>query len=436
VLCVSVCDAMTSPERIFALIDCNSFYASCERVFRHDLQRVPIVVLSNNDGCVIARSADAKPFIKMGEPFFQIKNTLRKHRVVAFSSNYALYGDISQRVMTVIESLVPALEVYSIDEAFAELTGLPEGRIENLGREIRAQVLRATGIPTGVGIASTKTLAKLANHASKRWQRQTGGVVDIRDPVRRDKLLKVIEVSEVWGIGRRMTENLAAMNIKTAWELAQADAWTLRSKFSVVVEKTARELRGITCLDLEPTEPPRQEICCSRAFGTRLRELPPIREAVATYAARACEKLRRQGSLCKKVRVSIRTGMFNPNELKFARGIICELPYPTDDTREITRAAVAGLGHLFSEGFAFSKAEVLLMDLRQRGEFTDDMFATTQPATAEKVMQVMDSINAKWGKGTVRPGGVPVAPAWGMRRELMSPSYTTRLDQLWTVYAK
>lgn len=191
-----------------------------------------------------------------------------------------------------------------------------------------------------------------------------------------------------------------------------------------------------TCLDLEPTEPPKQEICCSRAFGTRLRELQPIWEAVATYAARACEKLRRQGSLCKKVRVSIRTGMFNPDEPKFARGIICELPYPTDDTREITKAAVAGLEHVFREGFAFSKAEVLLMDLRQRGEFTDDMFAATQPATSEKVMQVMDTINAKWGKGTVRPGGVPASPAWGMRRELMSPSYTTRLDQLWTVYAK
>lgn len=431
-----MCDVMTSPERIFALIDCNSFYASCERVFRPDLLRVPIVVLSNNDGCVIARSADAKPFIKMGEPFFQIKSTLRKHGIVAFSSNYALYGDISQRVMTVIESLVPALEVYSIDEAFAELTGLPDGLIESLGREIRAKVLRSTGIPTGVGIASTKTLAKLANHASKRWQQQTGGVVDIRDPVRRDKLLKVIEVSEVWGIGRRMTEHLAAMKITTAWELAQADAWTLRKQFSVVVEKTARELRGISCLDLEPAAPPKQEICCSRMFGKRLSELPPIREAVATYAARACEKLRLQGSLCKKVRISIRTGMFNPDEPKFSRGVICDLPYPTDDTREITRAAVAGLEHLFRDGFAFSKAEVLLMDLRQRGEFTDDMFATTQPATAEKVMQVMDSINAKWGKGTLRPGGVPASPDWGMRRELVSPSYTTRLDQLWKVHAK
>ncbi|KRW59916.1 translesion error-prone DNA polymerase V subunit UmuC [Pseudomonas sp. TTU2014-080ASC] len=423
-------------ERVFALIDCNSFYASCERVFRPDLARVPIVVLSNNDGCVIARSADAKPFVKMGEPYFQIKDKLRKHGIVAFSSNYALYGDMSQRVMTVIESMVPALEVYSIDEAFVELTGLPAGAIERLCRDIRAQVLRSTGIPTGVGIGSSKTLAKLANHAAKRWQRQTGGVVDILDPVRRDKLLKAVEVSEVWGIGKRMTAHLEAMSIKTAWDLAQADAWTLRKQFSVVVEKTARELRGISCLELEHVVPNKQEICCSRMFGKRIRELPPIKEAVASYAVRACEKLRRQRSLCKKVRVSIRTGMFNPEEAKYARGLICELPYPTDDTRVITKAAVEGVEQIFRVGHAYAKAEVLLIDLCQRGEYTDDLFATTQPAAAEKVMKVMDTINARWGKGTLRPGGVPATPGWSMRRELLSASYTTRLDQLWEVGAK
>lgn len=417
-------------DRVFALVDCNSFYASCERVFRPDLQRTPIVVLSNNDGCVIARSADAKPFVKMGAPYFQIRDVLKQHGILAFSSNYALYGDMSQRVMTVIEGLVPALEVYSIDEAFAELTGIPAGQVEALGRTLRAQVLKLTGIPTGVGIAGTKTLAKLANHAAKRWQRQTGGVVDILDPVRRDKLLRAVDVGDVWGIGRRMTEHLQAMNIKTAWDLAQADAWTLRSKFSVVVEKTARELRGTSCLELEEAAPPKQEICCSRMFGKRLKELAPIREAVATYAARACEKLRSQGSTCKRVRVSIRTGMFNPDEPKFARGQVMELPYPTDDTRLITKAAVQGLEALYRPGFAFSKAEILLLDLRQRGEYTDDLFAPVQPAATERVMGVLDTINARWGRGTLRPAGVPATPEWGMRRDLMSQSYTTRLDQL------
>ncbi|MNF60460.1 DNA polymerase IV [compost metagenome] len=388
---------MPQAESAIALIDCNSFYASCERVFRPDLLRTPIVVLSNNDGCVIARSAEAKALgIKMGEPYFQIRQKLRQHGILAFSSNYALYGDMSQRVMTILEGMVPVLEVYSIDEAFADLTGMP-GSLERLGREMRARVLRCTGIPVGVGIAQTKTLAKLANRASKLWQRQTGGVVDIRQPEKRDKLLRVMDVSEVWGIGRQMTAHLADMNIRTAWDLAQADAWTLRSKFSVVVEKTARELRGTSCLALEEQVPAKQEICCSRMFGKRLHELPPIREAVATYTARACEKLRAQRSLCKKVRVSIRTGMFNPDEPKFAKGIICELPYPTDDTRLITKAASAGLELIYRAGFAFSKAEILLLDLRQRGEFTDDLFVATPPVTAERLMGVMDAINARGG---------------------------------------
>lgn len=425
---------MADQAPVFALIDCNSFYASCERVFRPDLKRVPIVVLSNNDGCVIARSADAKPYVAMGAPYFQIRNTLRQHGIKAFSSNYALYGDMSERVMTTIESLVPAVEVYSIDEAFAELTGVP-GCLEQLGRDIRARVLRWTGIPVGVGIAGTKTLAKLANHSAKRWQRQTGGVVDLRDPVRRDKVLAVTPVEDVWGIGRRMTAHLAGMNITTALDLAQADAWTLRKKFNVVVEKTARELRGVACLELEEAAEPKQEICCSRMFGQRLTELAPIREAVASYCTRAAEKLRAQGSLCKQLRVSIRTGMFNPNEGKYAQGVTCQLPYPTDDTRLLIQAAAAGLERIYLAGYSYSKAEVLLVNLCQRGEFTSDLFAPNQGVEVDRVMGVLDQINAKWGRGTLRPAAVPATPEWGMRRELLSPAYTTRLEDIWSVRA-
>lgn len=421
-------------EPVFALIDCNSFYASCERVFRPDLNRVPIVVLSNNDGCVIARSADAKPFVNMGEPYHQIRGTLQRNGVLAFSSNYALYGDISERVMTVIEGLVPALEVYSIDEAFADMTGIEDR--DQLGRVIRAQVLKITGIPTCVGIAQTKTLAKLANHAAKRWQKHYGGVMDICDPERRDKVLKALLVNEVWGVGRRMNEHLTAMGITTAWDLAQADAWMLRKQFSVVVEKTARELRGTPCLALEEAAPPKQEICSSRAFGERLYEIEPVREAVASYAARACEKLRAQSSLCKRVRVAIRTGMFNPNEAKFSKGIVCELPYPSDDTRLIIRAALQGLEAIFRPGHAYAKAEIMLLDLRQQGEFTDDLFAKVQPAAAAKVMSVLDEINGRWGSGTVRPARVPVAPGWGMKQELKSPSYTTRWRQIWSAQCR
>jgi len=422
-------------DHIYALIDCNSFYCSCERVFRPELARTPIVVLSNNDGCVVSRTPEAKALgIKMGAPWFQIRQAFEAAGGMAFSSNYALYGDLSERVMTVIEGMVPALEVYSIDEAFAELTGVVSD-LEALGREIRAQVLACTGIPTGVGIGPTKTLAKLANYAAKKWQRQTGGVVDLRCPERRAKLLAVTPVGEVWGVGRRLTERLGAMGIKTAGDLAGTDVWSLRKQFSVLLEKTARELRGTACLELDGPAPPKQEICCSRMFGQRLSRIEPIREAVATYAARACEKLRAQRSVCKRVRVSIRTGMFNPDEPKFARGVLCELPYPSDDTRLITHATLVGLEQIYRPGFTFAKAQVLLMDLCQRGEYTDDLFTATQPAASEKVMAVLDAVNAKWGRGTLRPGIVPPTPAWGMRREMMSQSFTTRLDQLWSVRA-
>lgn len=423
-----------SKQPVFALIDCNSFYASCERVFRPDLAKVPIVVLSNNDGCVIARSYDAKPFIKMGEPYFQIKHKLKQHGIVPFSSNYALYGDMSERVMTVIESMVPAVEIYSIDEAFADLTGI-DG-LDALGRNIRAQVLRVTGIPVGVGIATTKTLAKLANHTAKRLQSQTGGVVNITDPAKRAWVLRNTDVAEVWGVGRKMKLHLDALGIKTAMDLAKADPWALRKKFSIVIEKTARELAGTSCLELDEPDPPKQEICCSRMFGKRLTELPPIKEALATYMMRASEKLRAQGSLCKKVRVCIRTGMFNPEEAKYANGVVVDLPYPTDDVRLLTKAAVDAVDHIYRPGFKYSKAEVMLLNLCRPGEYTDDLFTVSQPAQATRVMRVLDQINGRWGKGTLRSASVPMNPDWGMRREMMSQSFTTRLDQLWSVACK
>jgi DNA polymerase V len=423
---------MKKPEPVFGLIDCNSFYASCERVFRPDLAKTPIVVLSNNDGCVIARSYDAKPFVKMGAPYFQIKDHLRRNGVVAFSSNYALYGDMSERVMTIIESLVPALEVYSIDEAFADLTGIP-GDLTAFGRKVRATIFKQTGIPVGVGIARTKTLAKLANHTAKRLLDKTGGVVDLCDQFKCDWTLRNTDVGEVWGVGKRMKAHLESLGIKTAMDLANADPTMLRQKFSVVMEKTARELAGTPCLELGEADPPKQEICCSRMFGTRLTDIEPIKEAVATYTQRAAEKLRAQNSLCKKIRVSIRTGMFNPEEAKYANGALVELPYPTNDVRLMTKAATEAVNRLFRVGFKYSKAEVLLMDLRQPGEFTDDLFAYPQPASVGKVMGVLDEINGRWGRGTLRAASVPSDPQWAMRRDLMSQSFTTRMDQLWTV---
>jgi DNA polymerase V len=377
-------------------------YPTRER-FRPDLAKTPIVVLSNNDGCVIGRSYDAKEFVKMGAPYFQIKDHLRRTGVVAFSSNYALYGDMSERVMTIIESMVPALEVYSIDEAFADLTGIP-GDLTVFGRKIRASIYKGTGIPVGVGIAHTKTLAKLANHTAKRLLDKTGGVVDITHPFNRDWTLRNTSVAEVWGIGRKMKVHLECMGIHSAMDLAWADPAMLRQKFSVVMEKTARELSGTPCLELGEADPPKQEICCSRMFGKRLTEIEPIKEAVATYTQRAAEKLRAQNSLCKKIRVSIRTVMFNPEEAKYANGALVELPYPTNDMRLMTKAATEAVNRLYRPGFKYSKAEVLLLDLRQPGEFTDDLFAASQPVAAEKVMGVLDEINGRWGRGDVEGG--------------------------------
>jgi DNA polymerase V len=297
-------------------------------------------------------------------------------------------------------------------------------------------VYRSTGIPVGVGIAGTKTLSKLANHAAKRWQAQSGGVVDLRDRKRREWVLKKSAAAEVWGIGRRMAAHLEGMGITTAWQLSLADPGLLKRKFSVVIEKTARELAGMPCLELDEPDPPKQEICCSRMFGRRLAELEPIQEAVATYMMRASEKLRAQRSLCKKIRVSLRTGMFNPDEARYASGLLVEMPYPTDDVRLLTKAAQQALALIYRPGYQYSKAEVLLLNLCQRGEYTDDLFAVSQPPVSDKVMAVLDAINRRWGRGTLRVGSVPFNPDWAMRRELMSQSYTTRLDQLWTVYCR
>jgi DNA polymerase V len=417
---------------MFALIDCNSFYCSCERVYRPWLDGVPVVVLSNNDGCVIARTREAKRLgIPMGAPYFQWRDQMREWGVVCFSSNYELYGQMSARVMTTLEGMFPRIEVYSIDEAFADLTGIA-GDLVPLGHEARERVLRWTGIPVGVGIGPTKTLAKLANWAAKTW-RKSGGVIDLRDAERRDRLLRMTEVGEVWGVGRRLTARLRPLGIQTAWDLAQYDAASLRRQFSVVLEKTARELRGISCLELEEAVPPRQMICSSKMFGSRLRDIAPIREAVVAYVTKAAEKLRSQQSLAGALQVAIRTGMHNPNQPRYANGISCPLPYPTDDTRVLAAAAVRGLEAIYREGYAYSKAEVLLMDLRQRGEFTGDLFAAAPRPGADRLMAVVDQINAREGRGTVRLGRIPATAEWSMKREMMSQRYTTRWNELMVV---
>lgn len=420
---------------MFALIDCNSFYASCERVFRPDLAKVPVVVLSNNDGCVIARSYDAKPFVKMGAPYYQIKEYMDQAGIATFSSNYTLYGDISERVMTIIESMVPRLEIYSIDEAFADLSGVP-GDLTELGIKIQRTVGKGTGIPVGVGIAPTRTLAKLANHVAKQYLDKTNGIVNLNDPKTLQWVLRKSPVGDVWGVGRKLRTQLEEMGIHTALDLSKTDPRLLKKKFSVVLEKTARELSGISCLDSLEADPSKYEICCSRSFGARLMDVEPIKEAVATYVQRAAEKLRHQNSLCKTMRVNIRTGFFNPNEVKYSNGATVDLPYPTNDVRLLIRYATEAVDRIFRPGIRFSKAEVHLLDLRKSNEFTDDLFSEVQPLATSKVMGVLDDINQRWGKGTLRPASVPSNPEWAMKSEMRSQRYTTQISELWTVKCK
>lgn len=279
---------------MFALVDVNSFYASCETVFRPDLKGRPVVVLSNNDGCVIARSAEAKGLVTMGAPYFKQKEIFRRHGIVAFSSNYELYADMSHRVMTTLEELTPRVEIYSIDEAFCDLTGVSNCyNLDAFGREIRRTVLQHTHLTVGVGIAPTKTLAKLANFAAKKWQRQTGGVVDLSGVERQRKLMAALPVEEVWGVGRRLSKKLSAMGIHTVLDLANTPTDLIRKHFSVVLERTVRELRGESCLGFEEFAPHKQEIICSRSFGERISDYEAMRQAICSYAARASEKLRR-----------------------------------------------------------------------------------------------------------------------------------------------
>jgi len=424
-----------SSRPIFALVDVNSFYCSCERIFRPELRQRPVVVLSNSDGCIVARTNEAKALgLKMGDPYFKVRGFLEQNGVAVFSSNYTLYGELSHRVGVAIASLVPEWERYSIDELFCRRDGLPEPIID-VGRAIQARVLQWTALPVGVGIGHTKTLAKAAQHASKVWREKTGGVVDLRKPEAVEWLLRRMPVDEVWGIGRRMRDNLASDGISTAWELSQADARAMGRKYSVVLERTIRELAGESCMDLEQTAPAKQSICSSKMFGKRVHTLRELQEALATYIHRAAEKLRMQRSLCGALRIGIQTS-FHGDGPKYANAATCIPAFPTDDVRQLTKYALQAATEIYRPGFAYSKAEVLLMDLRKRGEYTQDLFSPSQPERSDALMATMDKINRRWGHDCLRTAAVPLTPDWGMRRALLSPSYMTSWDQLWTVQCR
>ena len=420
---------------MFALCDVNSFYASCETVFRPDLKGRPVVVLSNNDGCVIARSAEAKPFVKMGEPYFKQKDLFRRHGVVCFSSNYELYADMSNRVMTTLEEMSPRCEIYSIDELFCDLTGVRNCRdLTEFGREIRATVLQRTHLTVGVGIAQTKTLAKLANHAAKRWQRQTGGVVDLSNVDRQRKLMAALSVEEVWGVGRRITKNLESLGIKTVLQLADTDIRFIRKYFNVVLERTVRELRGEQCLELEEFAPVKQDIICSRSFGDRITAYEDMRQAICSHATRAAEKLRNEHQYCRFISAFVKTSPFAHNEPYYGNSASVKLLTPTQDSRDIILAATRCLDTIWKNGCRYQKAGVMLGDFYSQGVAQLNLFDENAPRkNSQKLMDVLDRLNAEDGRGTLYFAGQGIQQKWQMKREMLSPRYTTRYADLLTV---
>lgn len=417
---------------MFALCDVNSFYASCETVFRPDLKGRPVVVLSNNDGCVIARSAEAKPFVKMGEPYFKQKDQFRRQGVICFSSNYELYADMSNRVMTTLEELSPRCEIYSIDEAFCDLTGVRNCRdLADFGREIRETVLRRTHLTVGVGIAQTKTLAKLANHAAKQWQRQTGGVVDLSNIEKQRKLMGALPVDEVWGVGRRISKKLEDMGIKTVLQLADTDIRFIRKHFNVVLERTVRELRGEPCLGLEEFAPVKQEIVCSRSFGGRITEYHEMRQAICSYASRAAEKLRGEHQYCRFISAFVKTSPFALNEPYYGNSASVKLLTPTQDSRDVIAAATRCLEAIWKDGHRYQKAGVMLGDFYSQGVAQLNLFDDNTPRqNSERLMEVLDHLNAKNGRGSLYFAGQGIQAGWQMKRDMLSPRYTTRFSDL------
>ena len=422
---------------MYALVDGNNFYVSCERVFRPSLNGRPVVVLSNNDGCAIARSNEAKALgIKMGAPWFQIRNLAESDDLIALSANFALYGDLSDRMMSLAAGLGPRQEIYSIDESFIDLTGFP-GNMTERSHAIRSRILQWVGIPCGIGIGPTKTLAKLANHIAKTAERKPGSYPEHLAQVCDLSALSVpalqavmaaTAVNEVWGVGRQISKQLNEGGITTVLELRQLDPAMVRGRWSVVLERTVRELQGTPCVELEHAPAPKQEIACTRSFGHPVTDLNDLREAVTEFASRAAVKLRKQNSLVGQVLVFIRTSPFRKDP-QYSRSTTIPLRRPSADTALIVGAALAGLRAIYRQGFKYAKAGVMLLDLQS--DTVDQWELDLQDEDAPdrgKLMTTLDGLNQRYGRGTVLMASAGLAGdkrAWAMKQERRTPGYTT-----------
>lgn len=415
---------------MFALVDCNNFYTSCERLFRPDLRNKPIIVLSNNDGCVVARSAEAKALgIKMGVPVYQVQNLVKRYQVQVFSSNYELYGDISSRVMYTLANIVPDIEVYSIDEAFLYLGGYAAHDLSKIGQKIRSTIKQHIGIPVCVGIAPSKTLAKLANHAAKQYP-ATGGVVDLSDPARQRRLLKIMPVSEVWGVGKKLTVKLNALGITTALDLAMQDKQYIRKRFSLVLERIVRELNGESCLALGEIPQAKQQIICSRSFADRVTTHTRLQQLVSGYISKAAEKLRKEQQYCRHITVFIRTGMFNTTEKQYRNSASILLPYATDDTRDLLQTGIKLLDSIWRDGYRYAKAGVILNEFTPVKAYQPDLFINSKSVAKNKaLMQVIDSLNQKASNQVYFASQFNSNP-FVMKQDRVSPKYTTKWRDL------
>ena len=413
---------------MYALVDCNNFYASCERVFRPDLRNKPVAILSNNDGCVIARSNEAKKFIPMGAPAFKFKKVFEREKIHVFSSNYALYGDMSTRVMNILSEFTPDMEVYSIDEAFLQFDGFERYNMNDYGQQIRKKVTRSTGIPVSIGFAPTKALSKVANRIAKKFPEQTGGVYVIDSEEKRIKALKWIRIEDVWGIGRRHAQRLKKLRVHTAYDfVGLPDAW-VRKEMSVVGLRLKHELEGKPRLGLDSFKN-KKAIATTRSFERMYTEFDELRERITTFTVSCAEKLRRQRSHCNLIMVFVHTNGHRKDLKQYSRNIVVKTEYPTNSSIELVRYAVQGLRAIYKEGYAYKKAGVIVMELTPESQVQTGLFKNEDPRH-RILMRHIDYLNKSIGYQKVKFGGQDTDRVWKMNQHLLSPRYTTRLDEV------
>jgi len=413
-----------------AIIDVNNFYVSCERVFNPKLENKPVVVLSNNDGCAISRSNEAKTLgIKMGTPWFKLKEFAKQENVTALSSNYTLYLDMSRRVMTLLSKFSPEQEIYSVDESFLDLTSFKSKDLIKYGQQIKTKIKQWTGLPVSIGIGSTKTLSKLANHIAKKNSSFKGVCnLNVMDQDTLETWMSRIPVNEVWGVGRSLAPKLNQLGIISVLDLKLADPDYIRQQFSIILEKTVRELNGVMCMKLKDIAEPNKEIMVSRSFGRRVKDKQELIEAITSYTSRAAERMRKQESVATSLYVYIRTSPHD-NKKQYANGVNIPLFQPSDDTMVLTNAALLGLDYIFREGFDYQKAGVTLCNLTSKHQKQGSLFNGT---ISHSRMNVMDTINQRW-KGKLKLGSEGVTKEWEMKSQFKSRNYTTNWDQLLTV---